>query len=363
MNRRRLLAVTGAAVTATGYGTYRSFAQDDQTRDGWLLLGVTPSSASLRQIDHFERWLGTDHAVIIRYADMGVPAADIRSVVHGQLSKVWNRRAVPQLVWQPFFGSREETSTEINRDVAAGDHDEAIAEWATTLAEWADRGPGTGDRRLYINLAPEMNGDWSPWSPAVGAGTEADFVDMWRHVHDIVTDAGLDRDHVQWIWTIDTTTRGVDVRDCYPGDDYVDWLGLHGYNWSNWGGWNSPRECYDGALDTLESIADKPIAVTEFGCSSEDDGSHDPARKDRWIRDAFAYFEERDVRLACWFNTDKRTDWAVFGGERGTTTADVDGGSYEAYGGYREVVLDSGVLGSHPSRPRVLTDSEFVGAF
>lgn len=362
MNRRRLLAATGAAATATGYGTYRSFARDDQTRDGRLLLGVTPS-ASLRRVGHFEQWLGTDHAVIQRYADMGAPAADVRSIVHGGLESIWGHRAVPQLVWQPYFGSREETSTEINRDIAAGDHDEAIAEWASALADWTDRGPTGADRRLYLNLAPEMNGDWSPWSPAVGAGTEADFVDMWRHVHDIVMDAGLDPDHVQWIWTIDTSTRGVDVGDCYPGDDYVDWLGLHGYNWSTWGGWSSPKECYEHGLDALESFADKPIAITEFACSSEDDGGHDPARKDRWIRDAFAYFEERDIRMACWFNIDKRTDWAAFGGQRGTTTATVDGTTYEAYEEYRGVAGDPDVLGSHPNHPRVLTDKEFTGAF
>ncbi|SFR49051.1 glycoside hydrolase family 26 protein [Halorubrum sodomense] len=363
MNRRGLLAATGTAVTVTGYGTYRSFVRDDRTRDGWLLLGVTPASASLQQLDRFERWLGADHAVTLRYADMGAAAADIRSIVHGQLESIWHRRSVPQLVWQPHFGSGEETSTEINREIAAGDHDAAIEEWASTLAEWIDRGPATPDRRLYLNLAPEMNGDWSPWSPVVGAGTEADFVDMWRHVHDTVMDAGLDRDHVRWIWAIDTTTKGVDVSDCYPGDEYVDWTGIHGYNWSNWGGWRSPKGCYGRALATLRSIAEKPIGVTEFACSSEDGDGHDPERKGRWIRDVFEYFEEHGVQMACWFNTDKRTDWAVFGGDRGTVTAEVDGKAFDAYEKYRGVAGDPGVLGSHPNHPRVLTNKEFAGEF
>jgi len=363
MNRRRLLAVTGAATMSAGYGTYHSFVRGDQARDGWLLLGVTPASGSFSQLDRFERWSGTDHAVVVRYADMGAPSADVRSIVHGELESVWNRRGVPQLVWQPFFGSREETPTEINREIAAGKYDDSIIEWASALAEWADRGLTSTDRRLYLNLAPEMNGDWSPWSPAVGTDNEADFVDMWRRVHDIVMDTGLDAGHVQWIWTIDTTTRGVDVRDCYPGDDYVDWLGLHGYNWSKWGGWRSPKECYKNTLDTLESIADKPLAVTEFGCSSESDRGHNPTRKDRWIRDAFSYFKERGVRMACWFNTDKRTDWAVFGGERGTATATVDGSTYEAYEAYRIVADDPGILGPHRNHPRVLAGEEFAGLF
>jgi len=365
MNRRRFLTVAGASVAvASGiYGAYTSFYRDRKTRDGWLLSGVTPSRSDLRQLTPFEQWLRHEHAVVIQYFDIDVPISHVQSAVHGQLANVWEQGYVPQVIWQPNFDTIEGSSPEVNREIAEGNYDDTIETWAETLAEWAIRSAGTPDRRLYLNLAPEMNGDWSPWSPAISKGTEKDFVKMWRHIHDIVMGTDLASDHIQWIWTIDTTTRNVNVQDCYPGDQYVDWVGVHGYNWDNWGGWDSPSDLYGSTIETLHSITDRPVAVTEFGCSSEYDDGYDVDRKDRWIRDAYEYFAERDVRMACWFNFDDETDWAIFGGERGTSTITTDGTEYNVYNGYKQTIEDPGILGPHPDHLRLLTDREFSGAF
>ncbi len=94
------------------------------------------------------------------------------------------------------------------------------------------------DRRIYIRLAHQMNGDWYPWSATtngvgIGAGnTVADHVAMWRHVHDIVENIGLKNTDVQWIFCANATdsANSHPMEAYYSGDAYVNWVGIDGYN-------------------------------------------------------------------------------------------------------------------------------------
>lgn len=397
MDRREYLAFVGGtgATVLGGYGVYTSFfrtangsddsANDDgsegdsesngadsddsdedvdaETRDGWLLLGVTPSERDVRVLNPFEEWIDKRHAVVGKFVDMNHSDDEIDWLANGLFETTWGRDQIPHVFWQPFFPSQENASQDVCTEIAAGEYDDRIEAWASTLSEWATETDGP-DRRIYLNLAPEMNGDWSPWSPALGDDTEEDFVEMWRRIHDIHADTNLEEEHVQWVWTLDNTTRGVDREAVYPGDDYVDWVSIHGYNWTRWGPWISPEEVYGPTIDVMRSITDKPLAITEFACSSEtDDGGNDPERKDEWIEDGFEYLREQDVRMSLYFNLTKETDWAVFDAEHGTETVTIDDQEYEASAAYREAVDDDGILPSHPDYDRVLTDEEFTGEF
>lgn len=364
MERRQLLRTAGGlgAVSIGGYGYYRSVTPSWEPREGGILSGVVPASWQFSRLDSFETWLGQHHAVVGLFVDVGTPN-NVDTIVRENFERVWERRQVPHVYWQPFFGGRDATSPNVAREIAAGEHDTTLETWAETLADWAVRS-GEPDRRMYLNFAPELTGDWVPWSPAVGAEDEFDFVRMWRRVHGIVMNTALTADHVQWIWTLDTTNRGVDVRAAYPGDKYVDWVGVHGYNWTGWEEWRSPRKTYGPVIDTVRSITDQPVGVTEFGCSAEVDGNrYDPAKKEEWIRDAYAFFRAGDVKMALWFNLETDADWTVFGGTYGHSAVSMSGETYNAYPAYRGSITDDAVLSPHPEHPRVLVDEEFTGDF
>lgn len=334
-----------------------------RTRSGSMLRGITPTERNVERLEPIEAWVGEPHAVIGFFIDMGQSHEEIERLVLHHLQATWERGQVPHVFWQPFFPADDDTSSEINREIASGRYDETIKTWAEILSAWVYDEDGH-HRRVYLNLAPEFNGDWSPWSPAVGDDSEEDFVAMWRHIHDIVSDTGLTSEFVQWIWTLDNTTRNVDREACYPGDDYVDWCGIHGYNWTTWIPWQTPSEVYDETISFIRSVADKPIAITEFGSSSEtEDDERDPQKKNEWIADTYDYMEDEDIRLSLYFNVERETDWAVFDSEYGPAQADIDGESVNVYPAYREAMRSSGMLGPHPDHPRVLTDEEFAGKF
>lgn len=104
--------------------------------------------------------------------------------------------------------------------------------------------------------------------------TAAAFVNAWRHIHDVFTNTGFT--DVRWFWspniwgTPSETTNTVDPTDWYPGDAYVDIVGLDGYMTVTNTIVHTPHDLFAANLATLRSIApSKPIALGEFGCAAQ----------------------------------------------------------------------------------------------
>ncbi|SFL38858.1 Glycosyl hydrolase family 26 [Halogranum rubrum] len=365
MNRRRFLglsAATGGTLVGA-MGMSRSVASTGTTRAGDLLAGVSVQEPMLRTLDGFDRWTGTPHAVVVYYATLGQSGPERRETVE-RLEATWAHGHVPMLVLEPTIGSIESTPTTIATDVAAGDYDAELDAWRDTLTGWLQRGLGRANRRLYLEFAPEMNGDWVPWGAPAGGSTPDDYVAMFRRAHARLMSKGLTQSEVQWVWGPNAKGRGgIAIQHYFPGDDVVDWAGVNGYNWHRWGGWNTPAEIYGKALEQIRSVTDAPIAITEVGCSSDVEDGNDTARKAVWIREFYDYAVAEGIKMVCWFNHTKETDWGVFGGPRGTETWTSGAETVFVYDAYREVLNRPSVLGAHPTDRRRLTEREFRGAF
>ena len=330
------------------------------------LCGVYTDPERMARLSAMERWFGRTHAVQTVFTPWSGGAID--DLFGRILPSIWNAGRIPLVTWEPFTPTPDATDADIAGRIAAGEFDGYIERWAGRLIEWL-AGPDEGardDRRLYLRLAHEMNGDWYPWSPAVtgpgddAGGTPEEYVEMWRHVHDLVERAGVSRDRLQWVWCVNHEDVGPhSVEACYPGDEYVDWVGVDGFNWGHsraWSSWSDPHEVFAGMFDRLDALTEKPRCVPEVGSSSLTATGHDPERKAAWIRDAYAYFENR-VELCCWFNEDKETDCAVFGGGRGTEAVGEDG--ILAYSAYRKAL--TGVSEADQSSGRDVSDTAFRG--
>jgi len=370
MTRRRAFLRTLGATAATtgglGVSTLVAGCLGTATPSTRTLLGACPGRrpASPATFRPLERWQGRRNAVLSLFYDADALPGD-EDAVAADLETVWTTGHVPMVAWQPYLDGPAGTPSDIDRVVAGGGYDDVVAAGASHLSGWARRRRGP-DRRLYLRPFPEMNGDWLPWSAADGS-TTADFVAAWRAVHDAFVDAGLDGDVCQWVWNPNAQDGdGPPAEAYYPGDGYVDWVGVDGYNFGAsqpWSAWQSPAEVFDPMLDRVAALTDKPVAIPEFASSSARDGGFDPPAKAAWITAAFDLVARRDVRLVAWFNLDKETDWPVFGGPRGTGTATVDGATYPVYGAYRRAVARAGVLGPQAGHPRRLTDEAFRGTW
>ncbi len=82
-----------------------------------------------------------------------------------------------------------------------------------------------------------------------------------------------------------------------------------------------------------------------------------------WITDLYSYAHSsnRGIRMVVWFNEDKETDWAVFGGVNGEGNFRYSGATYKTYSDYKSAVTRSAMLSSNSGTPRLLTDLQFTG--
>ena len=153
---------------------------------------------------------------------------------------------------------------------------------------------------LFIDFAVEMNGEWFSWNgtyngkdeTGYGDGNYFDgperYRDAYRHIIDIFRGEGAD--HVTWFFHPDIFSvpdeNWNQARYYYPGDEYIDWLGVSIY------GPQHPEADYwetfsEILADRYQSILDisrnKPIALLEFGVTD----NHPLGKKDAWLEDAF----------------------------------------------------------------------------
>jgi mannan endo-1,4-beta-mannosidase len=336
------------------------------------LLGVYYGNQGWKmdQVRHMEEWQGKKHAVVNLFTNWCNRTKTMDDLFKQQLINIWNNQNVPMITWEPFLCSASQTPADVEVKAAAGTYDSYLGAWADRLKVYLSGPDGrygtSDDRRAYLRLGHEMNGDWYPWGAAVGNNSPDDFVAMWRHVRGIFDARQLDSSRVQWVWVVNHTDNGgFTAEQYYPGDNFVDWVGIDGYNWGtsqSWSSWKSPEEVYDDMIGRLRTLAvGKPLSITEYASSTATTGGPNVAAKSQWITAVQTYVLAKDVRLVAWFNEDKEADWAVFGGSNGDSSYRSGKVVYKTYTAYQNAVLRSEFIGSNKNNPRLLTDAQFQG--
>ncbi|MBI5160245.1 MAG: hypothetical protein HY996_02325 [Micrococcales bacterium] len=197
--------------------------------------------------------------------------------------RAWQRGMVPVMTWE----SRPIGASNAQKDdpdytlakIIGGQYDAYLRQFAADV-----RATGLP---VVIRLDHEMNGDWYPWSERTNTNSAGQFVQMWRHVYDIFEQEGANA-NVAWLWSpnrIDRLDRSAQteasLRALYPGDEYVDWVGMSGYLRSSS---ESPtfQTTFGRTLAQLRAIAPgKKIFLSEVGATET--GGLKPA----WITSFF----------------------------------------------------------------------------
>lgn len=173
---------------------------------------------------------------------------------------------------------------------------------------------------VMIRFAHEMNGDWYPWGTAFSGSfrrnngnSPAGYVAMWRHVVSIFRQEGAS--NAQWVWAPNIyflngsnseRNQNADLAALYPGDNFVDWIGLSVYNDTSRSNWRTFSDLFDGAYNAVTRISAKPLMIAEMGATEA--GAPRGTSKAAWIsqtllRDIPAHYPR--VKLVNWFCCDK----------------------------------------------------------
>jgi hypothetical protein len=176
--------------------------------------------------------------------------------------------------------------------ITGGGSDKLIAAAARNLAAQS--------KPLLLRWGWEMNGDWFEWGGA-GNGKDPDkYVSVWRRMHRIFADEGAD--NVAWVWSPNWNSSPNEawnkMQQYYPGDDYVDWVGVSGYDFDK----ESPDTLFKPVVSAYGEK--KPIILSET--AGIDFGG---ATKADWIDDLSAYVRRTPaIGATVWFDTDTHND-------------------------------------------------------
>lgn len=282
-------ARAGGDASPTRYlGVFREADPTTIAADVKRLYGVTPAS-----VMWFDSWA----------SGLAFPV--------DQAKMLWRRGVMPHYTWEPWntaLGPNDPGQIHLS-DIIDGTWDGYIRARAKEFA--AVRKP------ILVRWGHEFNGNWYPWGIANNNADPSLYVRAYRHVHDLAVAAGAR--NVQWVWAYNNGSSPDepynDPAAAYPGDRYVDWVGIDGYNWGfgpSWDPtgdhWASFDAIYAAAYAKARAVAPRrPVMIGEFA-STEDGGD-----KAQWLENMDAVLRSGaypDLKLLTYFDIIKEEAWS-----------------------------------------------------
>ncbi|MCD6360330.1 MAG: hypothetical protein J7M38_05635 [Armatimonadetes bacterium] len=187
-------------------------------------------------MDAFEALVGKAHATYFRYVGWGAPFP------FRWVKQLHRRGAMPHIAWEPNGGLDEV------RD------DDYLRGWAQAAARVG--GP------IFLRYASEMNGTWQAYS-----GDPDEYIRKWRLVTRVMREVAP---NVVMVWCPFATPQST-ITSYYPGDDWVDWVGVNIYSVHHYDG-DPSRPALDDPRELLRYVYDlysarKPIAICEYAAT------------------------------------------------------------------------------------------------
>jgi len=269
------------------------------TNAHWIGAYVTGSAENLTNLTTLEGLVGQKFAVRNFFQNTSQGFTEVQSTA------ISDHGAIPLITlefWNPTVSTTAMTGGSY-KQIAAGSMDAYLIKYATNAKNFG--------RPVWFRPFHEMNGDWYPWSGTATGNSPADFIAAWRHVRTIFNNAGAT--NVKFVWcpnadSVPNTTANA-IKSYWPGESYVDYIALDGYNFgttsSTWRSFTSVMGPGYSAVIALS--ATKPIFVAETGCGTVG------GDKAAWITDMFNVMPTKFSRISgiTWFNANKERDWRI----------------------------------------------------
>lgn len=156
---------------------------------------------------------------------------------------------------------------------------------------------------VLLRFCNEMNGDWCMYSSYHTSKDTELFIKMYQYLYEKFREADA-LQYTIWVWNPNEKSLPAFQWNAselyYPGDMYVDIIGMTGYNTGTYypgETWRSFDEIYEKPYEWTIKNFDKPIMITEFSSSSTG------GEKEAWIEDMFRSIGGYDkIKVAIWWS-------------------------------------------------------------
>ncbi|WP_201008456.1 glycoside hydrolase family 26 protein [Paenibacillus glycanilyticus] len=219
---------------SSSHPNYR-LAKAEPVSGAYLGAYVLQNSTIHNSMAEFNNLAGKQHASFFKYVGYGEPFPS------DWVTEVKEAGAFPHIAWEPNEG-------------LAKVKDDA---YLRTFAEAARK----ADVPIFLRFASEMNGTWTNYS-----GDPDLYIKTWRMVHDVFEKIAP---KTAMVWTVlNVPERPIEAY--YPGDNYVDWVGINVYNVRYHNGDIRQPSDFEDPLQMLDYVYNrfsrtKPIQLSEYG--------------------------------------------------------------------------------------------------
>jgi hypothetical protein len=305
----------------------------------------SPGVISPNEVPYFENLAGRKIAWLNFQNDwfkgIKFPAESVKNI--------WNAGAIPSIRLLPWSTYDKTDQTYSLRKIVDGKFDKELRQWAKDLKKT--------EIPVLIGFAGEPNGDWFPWSGAMNGGgittgygdkSLADGPELYRDAYRYIIDLFKDEGALKVTWIFHVNSVGApeepwnDIKNYYPGDDYIDWIGISAYGAQRWG------ESYQRFVDIMQpgynallnlTAAEKPIAILEFGVADYLPN----VNKALWIQSALYTVQQPE------FSRIKAIGWwhSTWINHDGTMSAIQIDSSPESNRFYKEAIIQPGFVGEY----------------
>ncbi|TPV35569.1 glycosyltransferase [Paucihalobacter ruber] len=212
------------------------------------------------------------------------------------ISEIYKMNALPMISWEPWASdfARSDSLPELKNEknilkyIKNGHFDDYVLKFANYLKSF--------NKPVFLRFGHEFDNPFYPWS-TTGGNSPEDFIEAWTHIYKLFEDCGSD--NAVWVWN---PWKSEGMQNYFPGDDYVDWIGITGLNYGIYNEdqhWYSFQELYHPFHNEIKKFTEKPVMIAEFGSLKE--GGNQAV----WLEEGLKSIDEKftEIKAIVLFNS------------------------------------------------------------
>ncbi len=176
-----------------------------------------------------------------------------------------------------------------------GDYDKFLNDYAKMISDFG--------HPILFRPFNEMNGDWCSYSAYHTSRDTEIYKSVYRYIYSVFEAQGANRNTI-WVWNPNGKSypdyHWNDQRRYYPGDEYVDVVGLTKYNTGSYyknETWQSFNTCFYDVYAKASALYNQPFMITEFASASYG------GNKVSWVKNMFYYIKGYNrIKVAVWWD-------------------------------------------------------------
>lgn len=220
-----------------------------------------------------------------------------------RINKIIQEGYIPMITLEDHFVNAKPGVKQPNLySIVEGHFDSFFTDWARQIKQV--------NGIVLLRILHEFNGDWYPWCIVNNNKDPALLIKAYCHIHSIFKQQNVT--NVKFIWCPNSTSFPQEkwnyIMEAYPGNEYVDYVGLDVYNGAGKETpvWRSFRkEAIENYFIATQYLPDKPIFICETASRERQRNEGASAQnKGEWIQQMSQALKTdmSQVKLLSWFN-------------------------------------------------------------